>query len=81
MKQPKKISKKAIVRDILLNGETITYREIMNELYDNSPRDLIYYLRKEGLKISERWEKSKYSRYKIFFMTAKAIQDYYENTI
>ena len=56
------------VYELLLSGGQYSVVELTNLLNIPDPRSNIRYLRNAGVPIVDYWEKSEYSRYKVYFI-------------
>ncbi len=67
-----KFSPRAIAKSrtltALLAGRKMSVVELTTELRMPDPRSAIRYLRNAGVPISDVWVKSRYSRYKLYFI-------------
>ena len=66
-----KSSKKDKLLQRFLSGERLTVRTIQQQMWINSPTKMISDLRAEGHRIQDITIKTKNSRYKEYFITAK----------
>lgn len=59
---------------ILTRGETLTVRQMFENLHINCPTIRISELRRAGYGIGDKWIKTEHTRYKVYFLPQSEIQ-------